>query len=227
MILSRTMREDDYPELVREGRILQYTWYVTGMWWPKQERNSLWEYALAHKTLSQVFKNRKKLRIADYGYRTGHLAPMLIWLGHDVTLMEVLGRKPPEEENYMMEHLLRVTTTRNQSAGSVTIWPKPLGAQVDEDARFDAVFALSTFQGLDVPYDAFVDVLSLVKKGGLLFFTMNEEGKEKKVFDRKMYESLIETALQQGFKFLDGLADYDWDHQENTFVSLAMLKETE
>src|SRR5271170_7789954 len=98
MILSRTMREDDYPELVREGRILQYMYYVTGMWWPKQQRNSLWEYALAHATLSKVFKNRKKLRVADYGYRGGHLAPMLLWLGHDITLVQVWDRKPPDEE---------------------------------------------------------------------------------------------------------------------------------
>lgn len=189
------------------------------MWWPKQEFDSLWEYTLAHRALRQVFSNRKKLRVADYGYRTGHLSPMLVWLGHDVTMIEV-GRKPPEEENFMLEHLLRVTKARNETAGSVTIWPKTLDAQVEEDKKFDAVFSLSTLEPDRWPLGHFIECLKLVKDGGLLFVTTSDEK-----FDKDSYEVMIEFALAAKFKLVDGVASYDWEHRKNGFTSLALRRQ--
>lgn len=144
---------------------------------------------------------------------------MLIWLSHDVTLIEI-ERKPPEEENYMMEHLLRVTTSRNQVAGNVAIWPKPIGCRVGDAQKFDVVFALSTLCNLDA--SAYMDCLNLVKLGGLLFVTTSD-----KRFNQQWYEMAIRGAMQNGFNLAGGVGSYDWDKKENNFASLAMIKEKE
>lgn len=199
---------------------------ITTLWHQSLYRNSLWEYALALRAMRKVFGNRRDLRVADYGYDMG-FPPTLLWLGYDLTLVE-LWRRAPEEENFMLEHLRRVKERRTTCVHEpVGFWQKSLGVNgLPEEKKFDVVFSLSMLPKMGDIEGAFEDMCGLVKEKGMLFVTTSEEDRELPVrqFDRKMYESLLTIALKKGFKLLDGLVEWDWENRENSFISMALTK---
>jgi hypothetical protein len=202
---------------------------VTGLWHPALNKDALWEYAMAARSLREVFGHRRGLRVMDYGYSLG-LSPLLLWMGHEVTLYEV-SRRPSYEENWVLEHLRRVKERRTVCAGCVNIWPRPPAGifKLDEEKKFDAVFSTSTLNRLGKPVKSFVELLAMVRKGGLLFVTTSEEDREPKIreFTREKYETLVQAGLMSNFKIVGGLTQWEWEQPENSFKSLVMINKGE
>lgn len=234
MILSRTMRESDYPELIAEGGVIMSMQNVTSMWHQSLYRNSLWEYAMAYHSIREVFGNRWDLKVADYGYNMG-LPPLLMWLGYDLTVIEI-HRRPPEEENFLIEHLRRVAQRRTTCAGKLSWWPKEIGpgtwVRQNSDGKleamkYDVVCCCSMLHRLGNAEQVFLDMCSLVKTDGVLFLTTSEEDKEPKirVFTQGVYEWLRVLGMSRGFRLVDGKEDWNWKGMENSFISMVLRKE--
>lgn len=239
MILSRTMKESDYPEMEAEGKVIQDVHAAIQMWNEHQHKHRLWEYALAQKALKTVFGNKKGLLISDHGCGAGYLSPVLYWLGHNVVMYEcwTFGN----EEAYMLEQMRRVYQHRVNLNGSYEMRNRPLCELIDADRGFDVAFCISTLEHIGEYQRAFKDLLSTVKKGGLVFLTTDFAEDEVdhyqyaylragKMFNFDTYKELIELGKQDGFELVGGTHDLEWSEKcrltnDYGFGSLALVKE--
>lgn len=241
MILSRIMREQDYPELEEEGKVVTAVHDAIQMWNPAQHKHRLWEYTMAVKALRQVFGDQVGLEVTDHGCGAGYLSPMLSWLGYRVTMYEVWVYG--NEEPYMMEQMRRVAVARNGKAGLYRMVNRPLCELVEEDRGFDASFCISTLEHIGEYQRAFRDLLQTVKVGGLVFLTTDFGEHETddyqfsylragKMFTQETYRELLGIAQGMGFELLGGPSSCEWKWDEECrivygygFGSMALLRE--
>lgn len=246
MIFSRTMRESDYPELASEGALIQEVHSAIKMWNDKQHKHRLWEYALALKALETVFPKycrdadspwQVRLVTSDHGCVAGYMSPLLLWLGCNVQMYECWSFG--SEEGFMLEQMRRVAEKRGVLAGYYEMRHRPLCELVEEDKGVDAAFCISTLEHIGEYQKAFRDLLSTVKKGGLVFLTTDFAEDEEdhymynylragKMFNRTTYEELREIGEEMGFDLLNG-ADWNWYPEcrlvnDYGFASLAMRR---
>lgn len=239
MILSRTMREEDYKELEAEGKVIQDVHVAIQMWNEKQHKHRLWEYALAQKALKEVFGDRKRLWVSDHGCGAGYLSPILFWLGHQVTMYEVwvFGN----EEDYLFEQMKRVHEAKGEKEGSYAMVHRPLCELTEEDRGVDAAFCISTLEHIGEYQRAFRDLCRTVKLGGLVFLTTDFAEDEEdhylysylragKMFTKKTYEELVGIGQEEGLELLGGQHEWTWDEScrlvnNYGFASLCMRKE--
>lgn len=240
MILSRSMREADYSELVAEGQVIIDIQAVIQMWFEYQHKHRLWEYAIAQKALTTVFGDKKGLTVSDHGCGAGFMSPILYWLGHHVRMYEpwTMG----SQEDYMMEQMRRVAEHRASLGGSYEMRHTPLCHMEEKDKEVDAAFCISTLEHIGEYQRAFRDLLSTVKSGGLVFLTTDYGEHEKddyqyaylragKMFAIQTYYELYEIAKGMGFELLGKTQDWKW-REENRIVldygfgSFALIKET-
>ena len=241
MIFSRTMREGDYEQLRDEGALIREIHEAIHMWYPAQHHHRLWEYSLALKVLKynfgEVLATEGHLTVSDHGCGAGYLSPMMYWLGHRVKMYECWSFG--NEEKYMMDQLNGVKEARGEKAGTYEMLNRPLGGLVEEDKGVDAAFCISTLEHIRDYQKAFWDLISTVKKGGIVFMTTDFAEDEVdhyahsglragRMFTRDTYEGLRKLAEYEGFELILG-ADWNWHPacrlvNDYGFASLAMRR---
>ena len=238
MILSRTMRQEDYEHLVAEGQVIIDIQSAIQMWFDAQHKARLWEYAMAQKVMKTHFGDKKGLVIGDHGCGAGYLSPIMYWLGNHVKMYEcwVFGN----EEKFMMEQMRRVGLVKAHLGGTYQMINRPLTQMTDADRNVDAAFCISTLEHIGEYQWAFRDLLSTVKKGGLMFLTTDFAEREKddyvcanlragKMFCERTYMELREIGYAQGFQLLGYASDWKWSEEcrlvnDYGFASLAMIR---
>ena len=239
MILSRTMREEDYNGLVEQGTIINQLHQTIKMWYPYQHHHRLWEYSMAAKVMMERFGLQKDLLVSDHGCGAGYLGPVMSWLGHRVWLYECW--QWGDESKYMLEQMNRVALARNGEARPYELRNRPLGGLVEEDKGVDAAFCISTLEHIGNYQAAFRDFLSTVKDGGLAFITTDFGEHEQddyecaglragKMYTVRTYQELLNIAQELGFSLLNGECDWRWDEgcrlvSGYGFASMALVKE--
>jgi 2-polyprenyl-3-methyl-5-hydroxy-6-metoxy-1,4-benzoquinol methylase len=251
MILSRTMREADYAEMVEEGKVIAEVNKAIDMWYPCQHHHRLWEYALAQKAFNTVFQGwwdldkgtqiYKSLLVSDHGCGAGYLSPIMFWLGHHVWMYEcwTFGN----EEEYMLEQMRRVSLHRRKTenfAGSYEMRNRPLGSLVEADGKVDAAFCISTLEHIKDYRAAFRDLLNTVRVGGMAMITTDFAEDEEdhyvfsnlragKMFNKDTYEELLEIARGENFEVVGNQTDWVWDEScrltnDYGFASMVLVR---
>jgi ubiquinone/menaquinone biosynthesis C-methylase UbiE len=238
MIFSKTMNENDYPEFVAEGQVLITVRETIQMWLAAQHKHRLWEYALAQKVLKEVFGDKNGLRVCDVGCAGSFLAPILYWLGNHVVMYDIWSMG--NYHDFTMEQMRKVAQHRRE--GSYEFKERGLGGMQQDDRDFDAAFCVSTIEHIAKYQEAFVDLLDMVKPGGLVFLTSDFAEDEEdhyqysylragKMFTKKTYEELIEIGKNKGFHLLGGKHDLTWGEENRLvndygFGALALVRES-
>jgi len=237
------MHEADYTELKDEGEILLEVQRQIQMWYPPQHKHRVWEYTLAQKVLKAVYGDVVGLHVTDVGCAGSFLSPILSWLGHTVLMYEIWQFGDLYE--YTVEQMRRVRMKKNGKAGVYEFRNKGMGSFTDADRGMDAAFCISTLEHIGEYQKAFRDLLSTVRPGGLVFMTTDFAEDETdhyqysylragKMFNKSTYLELSNIAHGDGFEFLGGVGEYDWDWDDSCrlvndygFASLAMVKRRE
>lgn len=237
MILSRTMRTEDYDELQDEIQLIEQVRQKIGMWHPDQHPARMWEYALALKAFHTVYGYNNVGRLtADMGCGMGFMGPLLLWTGQFVDLYEL-----STVSAYMKEQMRLIPQRQTFSAGSYRFHCRGLGQLLPEDRDKDAVFCISVLEHIRDRDVAFADLLNCVAEGGLLFLTTDFAEDETdhyqhanvragKMFTAHTYRNFIKTAGMMGFKLVGGECDYSWSNKQRLvfdygFASLALVRE--
>lgn len=226
MILSRTLRESDYSDLVAEGQVIKTVHDKIQIWLEAQHKHRLWEYALAQKALKEVRGDKKGLRICDVGCAGSFLAPVLYWLGNEVVMYDIWSMG--NYHQFTMEQMRRVAQL-GEPVGSYEFKERGLGGMQEDDRDFDAAFCISTIEHIVEYQAAFKDLLDMVKPGGLMFLTSDFAEDEVdhyqysylragKMFTKDTYQELISIGEQQGFHLLGGKHELTWG-EENRLVN--------
>jgi SAM-dependent methyltransferase len=176
MILSRTLRMEDYDELKVEVSYVDKIQLVCGPPHGGQHTHRRWEYALALRALKEWRTSRadwcsdENLKIADFGCGIGLWSPMCLALGHHVSMFEVWVYG--NEETYAQMQMAKVMDAFPIVGQGWEMIHRPLCELVAEDkGRFDAAFCISTLEHIGEYQRAFRDLCDSVKPGGLLFMT--------------------------------------------------------
>lgn len=238
MILSKTMREEDYKELEHEGQVIKTIHASIDMWYSCQHHHRLWEYALAQKALKEVFPEKKSLLVSDHGCGAGYLSPIMLWLGHSVLMYECW--QFGNEEQYMLEQMRRTFANRPTQTGLYEMRNRPLGGLVEADKGVDAAFCISTLEHIRDYQAAFRDFLGTVKVGGMAMITTDFAEDEVdhythanlragKMFTGKTYDELYMIGQELGFTLVGGIADWRWDEgcklvNEYGFASMVLRR---
>lgn len=242
MILSRTMKKDDYDELKEEGKVILELHHAIQMWYECQHQHRLWEYALALKAFKEVHaSNPNVLLVTDHGCGAGYLSPIMYWLGQNVWMYECW--QFGNEEKFMLEQMRRVGEHRKTKTGTYEMRNRPLGGLVEADRGVDAAFCISTLEHIRDYQTAFRDLLSTVKVGGMAMITTDFAEKEQddymysnlragKMFTKATYEELYAIARGENFALVGGEADWVWDEScrlvlNYGFASMVLIRQGE
>jgi ubiquinone/menaquinone biosynthesis C-methylase UbiE len=239
MLLSKLIKNEDYNEMVEEGKVITDVHKAISMWHPEQHHHRLWEYALAQKALTHLFGTKKGLKVSDHGCGTGFLSPILCWLGHNVWMYDCWGGAFKNQEEYALEQMRQVKLHSPES-GTYEMRNSPLGKLTDKDRFVDAAFCVSVLEHIRDYQTAFRDLLSTVKPGGLVFLTTDfgdheqddyncREVRAGKMFTGRTYDELFAIGQQEGFSLLGGCADWCWSEANRLvmgygFGSMALVR---
>jgi len=238
MILSRSLRLEDYDELAEEVRFVDEIQCQVGPPHPvhgRQHTHRRWEYALAYRALKDVFGAVQRLRIGDFGCGIGLWAPMLLALGHRVTLYEIWTCE--NEEWFVIQQMESVRRARGLEA-NWQIRHVAIGDLGDADRDFDAAYCISTLEHIRNERGAFVDLCRSVRPGGLLFLTVDFGSQESEIvmannafqrmYTKALMERLVDYAEEEGLGLLGGTADWNYTVplvHSYSFASIALVKQ--
>jgi SAM-dependent methyltransferase len=229
------MRPSDYKEFPIGAGVLQIVEDKVAPLHPEQHIHRRWEYSLACEALSHVYPTAQgRLRIADFGGGFGLLAPMMVLLGHDVTLFEIWDQGSRED-------LARrqLDAAKAKSVGSYTISNVPLGKldPATDHSVYDASFCVSVIEHVPNEEEVFRDLCRTVVPGGLVFLTMDfaatdvdtfrHRGMRARIYDERGMEGLVYFAATEGLDLLGGDCDWSWQGamvNQYSFASLALRK---
>ncbi len=240
MIFSRSMRQSDYRHFLVGAGVLATVEELVAPLHPEQHIHRRWEYSLACEAFS--YNNPApvgKVKIADFGGGFGLLAPMMVLLGHDVTMFEIW-------EHGSREDLARkqLEAAKSKSAGSYRISNTPLG-KLDpniDHCVYDASFCISVIEHVPNEEEVFKDLCRTVVPGGLVFLTMDfantdvdhfrHSSMRARIYDEKRMKLLAHFAATEGLELLGNSPDIprsDWSWQgamvnEYSFSSLALRR---
>lgn len=241
MIFSRSMRQLDFNDagLQRGLNFLRVVEGLVGGLSEEQHPHRRWEYALAYEALKDslpsILKINQTLKVADFGAGFGLLSPMMVQLGHHVSLYEI------------WTHGNREDLVRKQLAGAAapdanySIIHRPLSQLVPklDHGVYDASFCISVLEHVKEEKAAFVDLCRSVRPGGLVFLTMDfantdqdtfrHRGMRARIYDAKGMERLVGYARGEGLELLGGESDWSWHGpmvNEYSFSSLALVKQS-
>lgn len=232
--VSRVLRSSDYAELGDELQFVDQVQSWAGQPHPHQHPHRRWEYALALRTLL-LWGSQPGMRMADFGCGIGLMSPMLLAMLHEVTMYEVWVYG--NEEEFALRQMINVKQ-RVDSYASYRMIHRPLCELTDEDRNYDAAFCISTLEHIGEWKRAFLDLLQSVRRGGLVFLTMDYAPKGKnedyqlawmrtKIYTPEAMDDIISVAGENGFRLLNG-KDWTWEGNmvnDYGFVACAFLRE--
>ena len=229
MIVSRTMRLGDYVELTPEMDVVEKVIRIVGLD-PAQHRHRRWEYALALHAVNQRFgtltTDKGVLQVGDFGCAIGLLAPIMVWLGHDVHMYEPWAWGNQEEQCLGQ---CSIAQNGSSSPGKFTICHRDLShLEAEDKGRFDVSFCISTMEHVPNETEAMNDLFDSVAPGGITFLTMDFGPDETdhymsasvraRIYCPQKMQHLVELGQAQGFELLGGESDWSW-HPEMTLVN--------
>ena len=237
MIISRSLRLEDYQELAKEAAFVDEIQAQAGSPHPvhPQHAHRRWEYALAQRALKDTFGDRTNILVGDFGCGIGLWTPIALALGHQVKAYEIWAYG--DEEWFVMQQIENVTRGMNL-APNFEMRHVAIGSLGDADRDFDAVYCISTLEHIQEERRAFDDLCKSVRPGGLLFLTMDFSNVESEVvmannsFQRMYSERLLGRlagyAKENGLGLLGGKSDWAYTVplvHHYSFCSIAFTKE--
>lgn len=236
MILSRTMRPQDYEDFEPELQELDKTIAVVG---PVPYTHRRWEYALILRAVKQYFGQRF-LRVADFGCETGLSPALMLMHGHDVSLYEIWTWGNKEAEAKDKAEMARLACLVNHPDWATV--NRPLGGLTQEDKkRYDVGLCISVMEHIQDEVSAFNDLMDAVKERGMVILTMDFAPVNQdtlyyhwlraRIYNEQRMISLWERAQQKGFQLMDGQADWTWSsdmkmvQNEYGFASIVLVRD--
>lgn len=240
MILSKTMRPEDFTQLEPELAIVDSVLAMINGGDKAQHPMRRWEYAMAIKAYNfwkTLRERREPLLVSDHGCCTGMLAPTMFWMGNNVKMYEVWAWGNQEEFTLKQMEMVRGYKQRPAET-TYEMLHRPLSGLLPEDHNVDVGFCISTLEHIPNYEAAFRDLCRSVGKGGMLFLTTDSAEDEQDhyiaahvragtMFNRTVYERLVGWGQEEGFDLLGGQADWSWDEScrlvnNYGFAALAM-----
>jgi SAM-dependent methyltransferase len=173
----------------------------------------MWEYGSAIQALISVYGQEAlpSLNVLDVGAGAGALGPALV-LNYNMRVTECDTDETPQ--------LSRVLCNKElERAGLKPLSVLNLGLDNLPEQEFDAVFCISVVEHVENEQDAWAELAKRVKRGGLLFFTVDcvpEKGKSYRYDDLRKHNFTIEDMKERvdkvcamGFEVI-GEPDYGW-----------------
>jgi len=248
MILSKVMRETDYPKLNKESQTINKMRSAGVAWFAPQHWHRMWEYSMALKALRTVFVDRNELLVSDVGCACSFLSPLLIWLGHNVRMYEVWQHEfviaGINMRSFTIEQAEVARNARpDGEKGSYVLINKGMESLDPEDGELDAAFSISTLEHITDWRTAFTKFLGTVKPGGLAFMTCDygdhaEDDYEHaglragQMFTQEAMKEMQGIGETMGFSLVGGTSDWDWSDDcrlvsDYGFASIALQREKE
>ncbi len=238
MIISRSLRLEDYQELASEAAFVDEVQKQAGPCHPvhPQHAHRRWEYALALRALKDTFGDRPNLLVGDFGCGIGLWTPIMLALGHRVVMYEIWAYD--DEEWFVMQQIENVKKARNISQ-SCEMRHVAIGSLGDADRGFDAVYCISTLEHIQEERKAFDDLCKSVRPGGLIFLTMDFSNVESEVvmgnnsfqrmYSERLLGRLVGYAKESGLSLLGGKSDWSYTVplvHHYSFCSIAFTRES-
>lgn len=264
MLNSKVMVSSDYQQLNGEPfEIVDRAIQAMGGWLLEQHVHRHWEYQMLMDAIinwkdeyANKFGGHAPYRVADVGGAIGVTTPLMITLGWDVVMYEpwVYGDQTQrfweinnnvagymDNLSHEAKKLDRDPGLANWIAPNVGLRNTPLcELSVNDKFEYDIAACISTLEHIGEYEKAFFDLLTMVKKGGLVFLTtdfgeheednyINANLRAGRMFCETTYNRLIEIGESCGFETLQGSADYQWNEHcklvnDHGFASLALVR---
>lgn len=236
----------DYDQLQRELARVDKIAELSGGWPSVQHPHRRWEYALMLQTFQSWFAmyrwdaaRRHSLYIADVGGCVGLTTPLFMAFDHIVSMYEIWAYGNETNQFWQQVHALRGTLKIERVP---TLIDRPLCGLVDGDRNvYDAAFCISTLEHIGAYQQAFGDLLSMVRPGGLVFLTTdyaedevdhyaNANLRAGRMFNIDVYNRLIAQGQAMGFTLFGGEPELAWTEDcrlvnDSGFASLAIVRE--
>jgi len=246
--LSKVMRGSDFEELKQELVTVDRVLEILDGGDKAQHPLRKWEYALALKAY-RVWADQLSVitttgdfgavKVSDVGCCTGMLAPMMYWLGCDVTMYEIWawGNQEPMAI-HQMEKITRSPT--KGFGGSYRILHTALPHMEESDRNRDVVFCISTLEHIQDYEAAFRDLCRCVGTCGMLFLTTDFAEDERdhylaanvragRMYNVDVYTRLLTWGMEEGLVPMGGIVDWAWSEpcrmvNDYGFASLSMYR---
>src|SRR5712675_1367927 len=225
MIFSKVMEQKDYDELGKELIIVKHIAEACGGWPSVQHMHRQWEYSLMILAFEEWIKNKNvtdQFLVADVGGGIGFTTPIFAAFNCDVVMYEpwVSGDESAkfwDQVNTLQNNLKKQNVIKLENRALCNLLP------IDR-RTYDAAFCISTLEHIGEYQKAFIDLLSMVKQGGLVFLTTDYGDHEfddyphaglraGKMFTSATYHELIEIAISRGFNVLGYEWYYNWKEE--------------